>query len=173
MSKKLLYNLLAVLMLASLVLSACGTAAPAAADKKLVGISMPTKTSTRWISDGKSMVKSFEALGYKTDLQFADNDIQNQLSQIENMVTKGANVLVIAAIDGSTMSDVLQKAHDAGVLVISYDRLITKTPNVDYYATFDNFGVGVIQGTQLVDRSRPERRQDGPLQRRTVRRLPR
>jgi putative multiple sugar transport system substrate-binding protein len=96
------------------------------------------------------MVKSFTDLGYDTDLQFADNDIQNQLSQIENMVTKGANVLVIAAIDGSTMSDVLQKAHDAGVLVISYDRLITKTPNVDYYATFDNFGVGVIQGTQLI-----------------------
>jgi putative multiple sugar transport system substrate-binding protein len=125
------------------------TAAPAAV--KIVGISMPTKTSTRWISDGDSMVKAFEALGYKTDLQFADNDINNQLSQIENMVTKGANVLVIAAVDGSTMSDVLQKAHDAGVLVISYDRLITKTPNVDYYATFDNFGVGVIQGTQIID----------------------
>jgi len=150
MSKKLIYNLLAVLMLASLVLTACGGSAPAASAKKLVGISMPTKTSTRWISDGNSMVKSFQDLGYDTDLQFADNDIQNQLSQIENMVTKGAKVLVIAAIDGSTMSDVLQKAHDAGVLVISYDRLITKTPNVDYYATFDNFGVGVIQGTQLV-----------------------
>ncbi len=95
--------------------------------------------------------KSFEALGYETDLQFADNDIPNQLSQIENMVTKGANVLVIAAIDGTTMSDVLQKAHDQGALVISYDRLITKTPNVDYYATFDNFGVGVIQGTQLLE----------------------
>ena len=127
------------------------TTAPAASTAgKIVGISMPTKTSTRWISDGNSMVKAFEALGYKTDLQFADNDIQNQLSQIENMITKGANVLVVAAVDGSTMSDVLQKAHDAGVLVISYDRLITKTPNVDYYATFDNFGVGVIQGTQLV-----------------------
>src|SRR5512141_2863427 len=151
MSKKLLYKLLAVVMLASLVLTACGAKAPAAEAKKLVGISMPTKTSTRWISDGNSMVKSFTDLGYDTDLQFADNDIQNQLSQIENMVTKGANVLVIAAIDGSTMSDVLQKAHDAGILVISYDRLITKTPNVDYYATFDNFGVGVIQGTQLVE----------------------
>jgi len=149
MSKKLLYNLLAVLVLASLVLTACGGKAPAN-DKKLVGISMPTKTSTRWISDGNSMVKSFEELGYATDLQFADNDINNQLAQIENMVTKGAKVLIIAAIDGSTMSDVLQKAHDAGVLVVSYDRLITKTPNVDYYATFDNFGVGVIQGTQLV-----------------------
>ena len=151
MSKKLLYTLLAVVMLASLILTACGGAAPAAAAKKLVGISMPTKTSTRWISDGNSMVTSFQKLGYDTDLQFADNDIQNQLSQIENMVTKGAKVLVIAAIDGSTMSDVLQKAHDAGVLVISYDRLITKTPNVDYYATFDNFGVGVIQGTQLLE----------------------
>jgi putative multiple sugar transport system substrate-binding protein len=129
--------------------AAAATAAPAAAPK-LVGISMPTKTSTRWISDGNSMVSAFEALGYKADLQFADNDIQNQLSQIENMVTKGANILVIAAVDGSTMSDILQKAHDAGVLVISYDRLITKTPNVDYYATFDNFKVGVLQGTQLI-----------------------
>jgi putative multiple sugar transport system substrate-binding protein len=151
MSKKLVFTLVAVLMLASLILSACGGVAAPADDTKLVGISMPTKTSTRWISDGESMVKSFEALGYDTDLQFADNDINNQLAQIENMVTKGADVLIIAAIDGSTMSDVLQKAHDAGVLVISYDRLITKTPNVDYYATFDNFGVGVIQGTQLLE----------------------
>jgi putative multiple sugar transport system substrate-binding protein len=153
MSKKLIYQLLAVVMLASLILTACGggAAATPAATKPLVGISMPTKTSTRWISDGESMVKAFQALGYDTDLQYADNDIQNQLSQIENMVTKGAKVLVIAAIDGTTMSDVLQKAHDQGTLVISYDRLITKTPNVDYYATFDNFGVGVIQGTQLLE----------------------
>jgi putative multiple sugar transport system substrate-binding protein len=151
MSKNLLYKLLAVVMLASLVLTACGGGGSSASTKKLVGISMPTKTSTRWISDGNSMVKSFTDLGYDTDLQFADNDIQNQLSQIENMVTKGAKVLVIAAIDGSTLSDVLQKAHDAGVLVIAYDRLITKTANVDYYATFDNFGVGVIQGTQLLN----------------------
>ncbi len=174
MSKKLFYNLLAVLMLASLILSACGTPAPVATDApaatdapvatdapaateapagepKIVGISMPTKTSTRWISDGESMVAAFEALGYETDLQFADNDIPNQLAQIENMVTKGADVLVIASIDGTTLSDVLQQAHDAGVLVVAYDRLITKTANVDYYATFDNFGVGVIQGTQLLE----------------------
>ncbi len=152
MSKKLFYNLLAVLMLASLVLTACGapaaTDAPAG-DAKLVGISMPTKTSTRWISDGESMVKVFEDMGYATDLQFADDDIPNQLAQIENMITKGADVLVIAAIDGTTLSDVLQQAKDAGVLVIAYDRLISKTANVDYYATFDNFGVGVIMGTQI------------------------
>jgi putative multiple sugar transport system substrate-binding protein len=120
-------------------------------ETKLVGISMPTKTSTRWISDGESMVASFEALGYDTDLQFADNDIPNQLAQIENMVTKGADVLVIAAIDGSTLSDALQRAHEAGVLIIAYDRLISKTEFVDYYATFDNFGVGVIQGTQIIE----------------------
>lgn len=151
MSKKLLYKLLALVMLASIVLTACGGAAAPADDTKMVGISMPTKTSTRWISDGESMVKSFEALGYATDLQFADNDIPNQIAQIENMVTKGADVLVIAAIDGSTLSDVLAKAKEAGVLVIAYDRLISKTENVDYYATFDNFGVGVIQGTQLLE----------------------
>jgi putative multiple sugar transport system substrate-binding protein len=149
MSKKLVFTLVAVMMLASLILSACGATAAPADDKKLVGISMPTKTSTRWISDGESMVKSFEALGYATDLQFADNDIPNQIAQIENMVTKGADVLVIAAIDGSTLSDVLAKAKEAGVLVIAYDRLITKTENVDYYATFDNFGVGVIMGQQI------------------------
>jgi putative multiple sugar transport system substrate-binding protein len=105
MSKKFVFSLLAVLILASLVLSACGAGAPAAEDDtKLVGISMPTKTSTRWISDGESMVKEFEAMGYETDLQFADDDIPNQLAQIENMITKGADVLVIAAIDGSTLT---------------------------------------------------------------------
>ena len=151
MSKKLLYQLLAIVMLASLVLTACGGSAAPADDKKMVGISMPTKTSTRWISDGESMVKSFEELGYATDLQFADNDIPNQIAQLENMITKGADVLVIAAIDGSTLSDVLGKAKEAGVLVIAYDRLISKTENVDYYATFDNFGVGVIQGSQIIE----------------------
>jgi putative multiple sugar transport system substrate-binding protein len=119
--------------------------------KGLVGISMPTKSSTRWISDGESMVKEFNALGYETDLQYAEDDIPNQLAQIENMVTKGAKVLIIAAIDGSTLSDVLQKAHDGGAKVFSYDRLITKTPNVDYYTTFDNFGVGVLQANSLVE----------------------
>ncbi len=71
---------------------------------------MPTKSSTRWISDGELMVKEFTALGYDTDLQYGEDDIPNQLAQIENMVTKGAKVLIIAAIDGSTLSDILKKA---------------------------------------------------------------
>jgi putative multiple sugar transport system substrate-binding protein len=116
----------------------------------LVGISMPTKSSTRWISDGESMVKEFTALGYETDLQYGEDDIPNQLAQIENMVTKGAKALIIAAIDGSTLSDILKKAHEAGAKVFAYDRLITKTGDIDYYTTFDNFGVGVLQGTSLV-----------------------
>ena len=129
---------------------AAGMAPAMAEGKGIVGISMPTKSSTRWISDGESMVKEFTALGYDTDLQYGEDDIPNQLAQIENMVTKGAKVLIIAAIDGSTLSDILAKAHEAGAKVFAYDRLITKTGNVDYYTTFDNFGVGVLQGTSLI-----------------------
>ena len=122
-----------------------------AQDKGLVGISMPTKSSARWISDGESMVKYFKEAGYKTDLQYAEDDIPNQLAQIENLVTKGAKVLVIASIDGTTLSDVLQKAAEKGIKTIAYDRLIKNSKNVDYYATFDNFQVGVLQATSLVD----------------------
>ncbi|RDJ11491.1 multiple monosaccharide ABC transporter substrate-binding protein [Rhizobium grahamii] len=122
-----------------------------AADKGTVGIAMPTKSSARWIDDGNNIVKQLQDAGYSTDLQYADDDIPNQLSQIENMVTKGVKVLVIAAIDGTTLSDVLQKAHDAGIKVIAYDRLIRDSGNVDYYATFDNFKVGVLQATSIVD----------------------
>ena len=139
-------------LLAAAALSIASFVAPVfAQDKGVVGISMPTKTSTRWISDGETMEKLFKDAGYSPDLQFADDDIPNQLAQIENMVTKGAKVLVIAAIDGTTLSDILQKAHDAGVKVIAYDRLIRDSGNVDYYATFDNFQVGVLQASSLVD----------------------
>ena len=116
-----------------------------------VGIAMPTKSSARWISDGNSMVEQFEAAGYKTDLQYAEDDIPNQLAQIENMITKGVDVLVIAAIDGTTLSNALENAHFAGIKVIAYDRLIRDSAYVDYYATFDNFKVGVQQATSLVE----------------------
>ena len=122
-----------------------------AQDKGTVGIAMPTKSSARWIADGDNMVKVLQARGYKTDLQYADDDIPNQLAQIENMVTKGDKVLVIASIDGTTLSNVLQKAADKGVKIIAYDRLIKGSKNVDYYATFDNFQVGVQQASSIVD----------------------
>ena len=121
-----------------------------AAAEGMVGISMPTKTSARWIADGDNMVKQFQEAGYQTDLQYADDDIPNQLAQIENMITKGVNVLVIAAIDGTTLSNALANAKAADIKVIAYDRLIRDTPDIDYYATFDNFKVGVEQANTLV-----------------------
>ena len=121
----------------------------AADNKGTIGISMPTKSSLRWIADGNNMVAVLKEKGYDSNLQYADDDIPNQLAQIENMVTKGVKVLVIAAIDGTTLSDILQKANDAGIKVIAYDRLIRKSPNVDYYATFDNFQVGVLQAQSI------------------------
>ena len=120
-----------------------------AQSKGTVGIAMPTKSSARWIDDGNNIVKILKERGYGTDLQYAEDDIPNQLSQVENMVTKGAKVLVIAAIDGTTLSDVLKQAKAKGITVIAYDRLIRDTSNVDYYATFDNFQVGVLQAQSI------------------------
>jgi len=138
---------------AALTLAAFGTLPLAhAQDKGSIGISMPTKSSARWIADGDNMARVLKERGYKTDLQYADDDIPNQLAQIENMVTKGAKVLVIASIDGTTLSRVLQNAADKGVKVIAYDRLIKGSKNVDYYATFDNFQVGVLQAQSIVDK---------------------
>jgi putative multiple sugar transport system substrate-binding protein len=136
--------------LSVIALAAVGIAAPAEAQTKpTVGVAMPTKASARWIADGDNMVKVLKERGYNTDLQYAEDDIPNQLSQIENMVTKGAKVLVIASIDGTTLSDVLSQAKAKGITVIAYDRLIRDTPNVDYYATFDNFQVGVLQAQSI------------------------
>src|SRR4030088_2542743 len=133
-----------------LMIGLTGVASQAGAqDKGLVGISMPTKSSARWIADGDNMVKVFKEKGYKTDLQYAEDDIPNQLAQIENMITTGDKDLVIAGIGGTTLSDARQKAANAGVKVIAYDRLIRGSPNVDYYATFDNLGVGVLQAQSI------------------------
>ena len=136
------------LALAGFVAAASGGVA-LAQSKPTIGIAMPTKSSARWIDDGNNIVKVLKERGYGTDLQYAEDDIPNQLSQVENMVTKGAKVLVIAAIDGTTLSDVLKQAKAKGITVIAYDRLIRDTPNVDYYATFDNFQVGVLQAQSL------------------------
>lgn len=134
-------------------IGAIGLMNPASAqDKGSIGISMPTKSSSRWIADGDNMVKVLKARGYRTELQYAEDDIPNQLAQIENMITKGVKVLVIASIDGTTLSRVLQNAADKGIKVIAYDRLIKGSKNVDYYATFDNFQVGVLQATSIVDK---------------------
>ena len=116
-----------------------------------IGISMPTQSSERWIKDGAAMKEILEGKGYKVDLQYAEDDIPTQKAQIENMITKGAKVLVIAAVDGSTLSDTLDAAAADGVKVISYDRLLVNTDAVSYYATFDNRRVGQQQAESLVE----------------------
>lgn len=141
--------------------AAAAFVAVAAYAEGTVGIAMPTQSSSRWISDGNSMVEQFEAAGYDTILQYAEDDIPNQLAQIENMITNGVNVLVIAAIDGTTLSNALENAHYADIAVIAYDRLIRDSEFVDYYATFDNFKVGVQQASSLVAGLK-ERFGDGP-----------
>jgi len=116
-----------------------------------IGISMPTQSSERWIKDGNTMKEILEAKGYTVDLQYAEDDIPTQKSQIENMITKGAEVLIIAAVDGSTLSGTLDQAGEDGVKIIAYDRLLVDTDAVSYYATFDNRGVGRLQAQSLVD----------------------
>lgn len=142
--------------------------APAnAATKGLIGVAMPTQSSTRWISDGKSIKAALEKAGFTVDLAYAEDDIPTQVTQIEGMLTKGAKALIIASIDGEQLTDVLQSAKDKGVPVIAYDRLIRKSANVDYYATFDNFKVGVQQASSLlvglgVFKSETSKKADGP-----------
>lgn len=116
---------------------------------KTVGIAMPTKSSARWIADGSNMKAEFEKAGFQVDLQYAEDVVENQVSQIENMITKGVNVLVIAAIDGESMTKILEKANEGKIPVIAYDRLIKNSEFVSYYVTFDNFKVGVQQATTL------------------------
>ncbi len=123
-----------------------------AAKKAKVGISMPTKDLQRWNQDGANMKADFEKAGYQVDLQYAANDINTQISQLENMITGKCKVLVIAAIDGSSLSNVLATAKKKKVQVIAYDRLIMDTDAVSYYATFDNYKVGTIQGDYLVEK---------------------
>ena len=168
---KKLISLLLVLAMA-LALVACGASEPAATEapkaeapaateapaaeapaenSNLVGVAMPTKDLQRWIQDGDNMKKQLEAAGYTVDLQYAANDIPTQVSQVENMIANGCEVLVIASIDGEALGTVLDQAKAAGIPVIAYDRLIMNSDAVSYYATFDNWDVGVKQGQYIVE----------------------
>jgi putative multiple sugar transport system substrate-binding protein len=135
----------AALVSIAIVLSFAGCA-KSNSNSKLIGVAMPTQSLQRWNQDGSNMKSMLEAKGYQVELQYANNDVNAQVQQLENMVTKGCKVLVIASIDGSSLTEVLKNAKARKVQTIAYDRLIMNTPNVDYYATFDNFKVGVIQG---------------------------
>ncbi|MGR3938121.1 multiple monosaccharide ABC transporter substrate-binding protein [Streptomyces sp. BRA346] len=157
------------LLALSLTATACGQEAVGGSRYKskekggTIGIAMPTKSSERWIADGRNMAKQFQAAGYKTDLQYGEDDVRQQVSQIENMITKGHRLLVIAPINGGALSDVLKQAHEANIPVISYDRLLLGTKNVDYYATFDNEKVGRLQGQYIADKLGLTKGRKGPF----------
>ena len=145
--KKILTVLLALLMV--LTLAGCGAKKEETKEEaptNLVGVSMPTKDLQRWNQDGENMQKELEAAGYTVDLQYGANDIPTQVSQIENMIANGCKALVIASIDGDSLGTVLAQAKEKGIPVIAYDRLIMNSDAVTYYATFDNWLVGVKQG---------------------------
>lgn len=147
------------------LLTACGGVGDAArpdGENGVIGIAMPTQSSERWIDDGDNMVAEFEDRGYGTDLQYAEDIVEDQVAQIENMITRGVDALVIASIDGEALGDVLDMAADGDIPVIAYDRLIMGSEHVDYYATFDNFEVGVLQGQYIVDTLDLEN-EDGPF----------
>ena len=155
--KKIFGKILAVTMSFMLVLSltACSSSGDGGSgDSKKggkIGVAMPTKDLQRWTQDGENMKKELEAAGYEVDLQYANNDIATQVSQIENMITGGCELLVIASIDGGSLSTVLAEAKTEEIPVIAYDRLIMDTDAISYYATFDNYKVGQIQGQYIVD----------------------
>lgn len=168
MKKKLLSLALAAMM--TLSLAACGSggassgaasasagsgsasASTAASSGVKVGVSMPTQSLQRWNQDGSNMKAELEKAGYEVDLQYAgDNDIPTQVNQLENMITGGCKVLVVASIDGSALTEVLKGAKDANIPVIAYDRLIMNSDAVSYYATFDNYKVGQFQGNYIKD----------------------
>jgi putative multiple sugar transport system substrate-binding protein len=140
-----------------LAVTGCGRSADssssnsvASGKKGTIGVAMPTKTSERWIKDGNYMKVALEKAGYKVNLQYANDDIPTQVTQVNDMVTRNNQVLVVASIDGTALAGVLKEAKVAGIPVIAYDRLLRSTQAVDYYATFDNLKVGVLQAKSLV-----------------------
>jgi len=148
--RKFLSIILTIAILASLtlVLVACGDDDDDY--EGFVGIAMPTQSSPRWISDGNSLQDQLQERGFNTILQFGEDVVADQISQIEAMIVAGVDILVIASIDGSALGPVLELAADEGITVIAYDRLIMDTPNVSYYVTFDNFAVGIMQAESLL-----------------------
>ena len=149
MKRKLFAATLCASMVAGLVV--VPTVAHADESKGLIGVAMPTQDLQRWNQDGENMKKELEAKGYEVDLQYAGNEVSTQVSQLENQVANGCDLLVVASIDGSSLGEPLKQAKEAGIPVISYDRLLMNSDAVTYYATFDNYLVGKTQGQFLVD----------------------
>ena len=177
MKKKIVSALLSVAMVATLLMGCGGSGGDSSTDTNepateetgtedtdeeageetgstgggLVGVAMPTKDLQRWNQDGSNMEAQLKEAGYEVDIQYASNDIATQVSQIENMIAGGCELLVIACIDGDSLGTVLAQAKEKDIPVIAYDRLIMNSDAVTYYATFDNYMVGTKQGEYIVE----------------------
>ncbi|MEG1470815.1 MAG: sugar ABC transporter substrate-binding protein [Clostridia bacterium] len=143
MMKKVISVLLALVLTLSL-------ASVALAEGK-IGVAMPTQSLQRWNQDGENMKKQLEDAGFTVNLQYANNEVATQVSQLENMILDECQLLVVASIDGSALGTVLAQAKEANIPVIAYDRLIMDTDAISYYTTFDNYSVGTIQGNYVKD----------------------
>ncbi|MCW2131561.1 sugar-binding protein [Arthrobacter sp. VKM Ac-2550] len=115
-----------------------------------IGVSLTSQDEERWLTDGKAIQQGLEELGYQVDLQYANNDIPTQQQQVDQMITSGADLLILAPLDGTALAPQIQAAVGADVPIISYDRLIRNSPDVDLYVTFDNYKVGSEQATALL-----------------------
>lgn len=143
--RKTISMLLVLVMLLSFAFTGCSS------DKgDIIGVAMPTQSLQRWNQDGANMKAKLEEAGFTVILEYADNKVDQQVSQIENMITRGAKVIVVASIDGTALKGALAQAAKEDVKIIAYDRLIRDSENVDFYATFDNYLVGQIQGEYIV-----------------------
>ena len=145
-------KIVSFLLLTALVAGSLFAAGGKDSGKKTVGVCMPTQSSERWINDGANMKKQLESLGYSVDLQYAEDDVQMQVSQVENLIAKKVSCLVVAAIDSGALVNVLAQAKEANIPVIAYDRLLMDTDAVSYYATFDNKGVGTVIAKYIEDK---------------------
>lgn len=155
--KKFLALLLALVMTLSLV--ACGGGDTPANNEntdndgaQTVGISMPTKSLERWNRDGSYLKEQFEKAGYNVLLTYSDNDNNQQNNDIANMLAENIDLLIVAAIDGEALAQTLADAKDQNVPVIAYDRMITNSDAVNYYVSFDNYTVGVLQAQYVIDK---------------------
>ena len=151
-------KILAIMLALAMIVGLCACGAPAGGgaaaggdEKETIGILMPTKEQTIWSIQGDKLVEGFEAAGYKTMIEYAEDNASKQAEQIENMITKGADALIIVAVDGAALTDACEKAKEDGILVIAEDRLITNTEAVDYYVTFDLVKMGGLQGQHIAD----------------------
>lgn len=146
--KKLSKISLAVATVAAVGAISTSALADEAAQK--VGLAMPTQSLERWNRDGSYLQEQFEAAGYEVELTFSDNEVDRQVNDIQNMISDGVDLLVIAAIDGEALNTVMDEAAEAEIPVIAYDRLIMHD-GVSFYVSFDNYTVGTLQGQYVID----------------------